>query len=68
MKKKLTKEQILKAAKWDNNTAYTAQLVYICPEDKYRISAVFIQDNCSRQAVENLLVQRVLEHYGLEVE
>ena len=66
-KTKPTPQQILKKAKWDNNTVYTSQITYEC-DDGYKISAVYTEGNNTRADTERNLVNAVLEHLGFEVE
>ena len=62
-----TDSQILKKAKWNNDTIYTSQITYEC-DDGYKISAVYTEGNNTRTAAEHDLVTAVLEHLGYEVE
>ena len=62
-----TDAQILKQAKWNNDTAYTGQITYEFP-DGYKVHAVYIEGNNTRTSAEHDLVVAVLEHMGYTVD
>lgn len=61
--KELTEKKILEKAKWNNDTAYTGQITYIC-DDGYMIHSVYIEGNNTRREAELTLVEKVQEHFS----